>query len=177
MVSRLDALFRTTFRTTEQTDTWLGIKRDDPQHERKKHDRRDEPDDGIFGEDDASLSLQALKGFLTMLLAQAQGKSPETAPVPAQADGSVPAQNMAQRASAAYQNTAQHGMPPVPPAPAQDTVPPMALSAVEIEKIQRLLAALKTLEARGATSIPLLPGETFLDSLIAGASDRLGEDV
>jgi len=70
MYSRLDSIFRTTFRHTETTDTRLGIRREDRQDTRKrKHDRKEEKPESLW-EDSTSVSINALKAFLNDLLGE-----------------------------------------------------------------------------------------------------------
>jgi len=172
MVSRLEALYRTNFRTTEQTDSWLGIKRDEADKERKKNDSKEEESSDEFGEDDARLSIQSLYNFLKTLLQQQNPASTTSAPAAPETPPPNPL-NPATRAASAYQSTAQHAAPhgldttqKTQQEPGAEDTP--QLSTAEIEKIQRLLGNLETLSARGVVDISLIPADSFLDSLIAG---------
>ncbi|NCC23034.1 MAG: hypothetical protein EOM26_11340 [Alphaproteobacteria bacterium] len=109
MFSRLDPVFRTTLRHTEQTDARLGIReedaRDDP---RKKKSRRDANSEESEREDLAIVSIPALRAFLTGML-----EDPEAARAKAEqhAAGAAARNPQASRAAKAYQATASGGTP------------------------------------------------------------------
>ena len=74
MDSKLDSVLRTTFRTTEQTDSWLGIKRDESESGGKRKEREEKPQEDLSAEQMPSLSVQAIKAFLNSLVAEAEKK-------------------------------------------------------------------------------------------------------
>lgn len=184
MDSRLDSIFRTTFRTTEQTDSWLGIRREDAHDDRKPkhHDKKDDAD--AVSEEGASLSLPALYGFLQGLVAGQPGHlaasspiaPPHTSPPPVISPATSPTTSRAAAAMRAYQTSARstgtphvdlHDAPPAIAAPAID------LSTEEIRIIHQLLADIAVLAGRNVMTITLRPAENFLGSLVAGVAEMM----
>lgn len=188
MDSRLDGIFRTTFRTAEQTDSRLDIRRDEDQHHKRK-DKEDKEDSGEFDfDDDAHVSVSALYVFLRDLLVQGgvtntphTDQAPQTPQAPTPEP--PPHDQMAQRASMAanaYQTTARSGTPslsisdtapPPAPPPAGQTVD---LSADEIKIIQGLMVNLERLAKRGVTTLTIRKADTFLHSLQTAVSELIG---
>ena len=182
MDSKLDGVFRTTFRTTEHADSWLGIRHDDDRgHGKKKDEHKDESDEFSF-DDDAHVSVSALYVFLRDLLIQAGTAvptPPQTTPaaMPATpAPDAPPPTQVAQQASMAahaYQNTARQGSPSIsisdtaPPPPPAPNGPKVELSPDEIRTIQRLMSDLETLAGRGISTLTIKKADTFLQSLRA----------
>ncbi len=69
MFSRIDPLFKTLFRHTENTDTRQDIKRKEPLHEHhKQKDEHTDPQDNPLWEDETDVSVEALSSFLHSLL-------------------------------------------------------------------------------------------------------------
>ncbi|MCM2344543.1 MAG: hypothetical protein NDJ24_08285 [Alphaproteobacteria bacterium] len=168
MESRLDGIFRTGLRLTENADTRLGIRRDeseDGQHPKKQHER--EPDAASGWEDQTTLSVIALQQFLRALIATDSIYQPapeqHTAPVTLS-----PQQKTAHQAAHAYQSTARH-TPPVPPAtPPVPIAPPPdnpTLSAAENRAIHLLLQDLDILLQQGKTTLSIRKDGNFLESL------------
>lgn len=180
MESRLDSIFRTTFRTTEQTDSWLGIRREDAHDDRKPkhHDKKDDTDP--LSEEGATLSLPALYGFLQGLVAGQPGH-PAVTTTPAAPQAAPPPQTPTPQAAAAmraYQTSARStGTPHVDlhDAPPAITAPAVDLSAEEIRIIHQLLADIDVLAGRNVMTIPLRPAENFLGSLVAGVAEMMGK--
>lgn len=182
MSSELDPLFRVAFRHTEPVDT-----RHELRHEEKIDERRKRKQDGDNEKDDSAwtdkteVSVQALQAFLDGLLRQASQGDHATAPA---ADSTLqntepaPAPHhdeRAARATAAYQHTAHgtaysarhsynHGEAPAAPVTAG-----LVLSAEDIRAIHGLLDDLRLLDERGIVMLEILPGETFLQSLVDAA--------
>lgn len=84
MESRLDSIFRTTFRQTESADTGMGIRREDPRDEHKRKDGDgDQKKEAPVWEDDMVVSIAGLRQFLTTLIApDSVYQPPATAPPP-----------------------------------------------------------------------------------------------
>lgn len=177
MDSRLDSIFRTTFRQTESADTWMGIRREDPHDDRKrKSSDDDQKKDKPQWEDDTVVSIAALKQFLSTLIApdsvyQAQSPAPA---VPTQATLSTQ-QQRAHNAASAYQSTARHAAPGTTMTPPSS--PPSAvnntLSQEENRVIHQLLNDLDLLLQEGVTSLTIQKEGSFLESLQRAARDTL----
>ncbi len=182
MDSRLDQIFRTSFRQTESADTWMGIRREDPQdqHERKK--KGDDDKDKPVWEDETVVSIAALKQFLTSLIAptspymQQTAATTDTAHAPSE-PLSVQ-QQQAHHAAQAYQNTARHApMPPIPP----PSEPPRleinssspTLSTDESRTIHQILGLLDQLLNAGVGTLVIQKEGSFLESLKRSAEAAL----
>lgn len=176
MESRLDSIFRTTFRTTESADTWMGVRREDPHDEgRRKKDNEDNHPDKPLWEDDAVVSIAALKQFLTTLIAPDSkfqkpanniSTTPDHPPL-------SPQQQRAHNAASAYQTTARHApAPPVNITP--ETVPDSpTLSQEENRIIHQLMSDLDALLQNGVTSLTIQKDGSFLESLSRAARTML----
>lgn len=180
MDSKLDSIFRTRFHPAEKSDTWLGIRRQDPQDDRPGKDRDEKEDNPEFGEDNTTLSVTALHGFLNSLLQQAgttQAMTEQPPPVPETSLEPPPAQPGYRAAASAYQTASQSGGPalidrtdrPPPASPAAQ----IALSDNELQTIRRLLRDVEKLARYGGQMITLRPAATFLDSLALGVDEAL----
>ena len=159
MVSRLESLFRSTFRPAAPTDSWMGIRREEAQHERKDKNSDRHEDDEFDRDDSTDLSVAALRQFLESLF-------PPHAPqpvAPPPTEMPYPDQKTA-AAIHAYQSTARV------PAPATPVPPPESaqLSPVETATILAVLDDLNHLEQVGVETLTLRPesGELFLDSIV-----------
>ena len=166
MDSRLDNIFRTTFRHTESADTWMGIRREEPRDDqRRKKDGDDEKKEKPQWEDDMVVSIAALKQFLSTLIApdskfQQSTPTPESQPLSSQ-------QQRAHNAVNAYQrNTA--APPPPSPTPAAPT-----LSQDENRAIYQLMQDLDLLLQNGVTSLTIQKDGSFLESLTQSAKTML----
>jgi hypothetical protein len=185
MDSKLDSLFRTTFQPAQQTDTWQGIRREEPHNEQNKKKPRKEKEDGEFGDDEATLSVQALYEFLKNILTQAGEKMPgtiaQTMPDEELDDAPRPVNPASAHAARAYQTTARSapgqridfserpaGVASTPAGPA------LTLSAEELRTIHKLLDDIESLGRRGIGAIPLIPAESFLLSLALGVKAASG---
>ncbi len=176
MDSRLDSIFRTTFRQTESADTGMGIRRDDPrdQHKRKDNDD-DQKEDKPQWEDDTVVSIAALKQFLITLIAPDSIYQPPATPaVPTQISLST-RQQRAHNAASAYQSTARHAAYTAPsPTPAvAETKSNNTLSQEENRTIHQLLVDLDLLLQEGITSLRIQKEGSFLESLRLAARNTL----
>ncbi|MGZ9108876.1 MAG: hypothetical protein ACXW4B_08670 [Micavibrio sp.] len=178
MDSKLDSIFRTRFHPAEKSDTWLGIRRQDPQDDRPEKDRKDKEDDPEFGEDNTTLSVTALHGFLSTLLQQSGEAQTTPAPTPENPSAHAPAQPGYRAAASAYQTASQSGGPTLinrtdTPPPAASASPAITLSDDELQTIRRLLRDVEKLARYGGQMITLRPAATFLDSLALGVDEAL----
>lgn len=179
MDSRLDALFRTTFQPAQQTDTWQGIRREEPQGEHSKKNTYKHQDEKLEEEDHATLSVMALHEFLKNLLIQAGEKmawNVEQTMPPEDTDQAItaPLRSASATAARAYQTTARAvagqsiDFSERPINTQTPSGPSITLSADELRTIHQLIQDIEDLGRRGISSIPLLPAETFLQSLELG---------
>lgn len=177
MDSRLDQIFRTSFRQTESADTWMGIRREEPQDQHGRKKKNDEDKDKPAWEDETVVSIAALKQFLTSLIAPA---SPFMPPAAASADaGHSPEplsvqQQQAHHAAQAYQNTARHTpMPVTPPPPSEPPSSSPTLSTEENRTIHQVLDLLDQLLASGVSTLTIQKEGSFLESLKRSAETAL----
>ena len=178
MDSKLDSLFRTTFQPTQQTDTWQGIRREEPHDDREQNHPKKESEKDEFGDDEATLSVQALHEFLKNILTQAGEKMPATLAqtIPDdELDGPRQIDPASAHAALAYQNTARHTpgqridfSERLPAAASAPSGPAITLSAEELRIIHKLIDDIEALGQRGIGAIPLIPAESFLRSLALG---------
>ncbi len=174
MDSKLDSIFRTRFHPAEKSDTWMGIRRHDPDDGRHKKDREEKEDNPEFGEDNTTLSVTALHGFLMSLLPQ--DGAPQTAPETPDSSAHAPAPGY-RAATSAYQTAAASGRGPS--VSMTDTPPPSAaaplvtLSEDELCTVRQLLRDVEKLARYGGQTITLRPAATFLESLAMGVEDAL----
>jgi hypothetical protein len=177
MDSRLDNIFRTTFRQAESTDTWMGIRREEPRDDsrRKKGDDENKQEKPQW-EDDTVVSIAALRQFLSTLIAPdspLQQPTPEAAP---QHHAPSSQQQRAHNAVNAYQNTARHAAPASvstpPPATSPQTTHP-TLSQDENRTIHQLIHDLDILQQNGITSLTIQKEGSFLESLKQAANKAL----
>lgn len=186
-MEKLDAIFRTGFQSVEKTDTWLGIRRQDPGAERKQKEHAKPDEDGEFGEDHMTLSVTALHGFLHQLLQQAGAeKAPESGPQIAEVNPELgetqPAEDPRYRAAAsAYQSTAHNMDRPSlnmsTAEPGSSEAPRLNLSAAELRTIHAMIDDVAVLAERNITTITLRPAPTFLESLGNGVREALSNSV
>lgn len=175
MDSRLDSIFRTTFRQTESTDTWMGIRREEPRDDqRRKKDEDDDKKEKPQWEDDTVVSISALRQFLsTLIAADSPLQQPQSSPSPV-TDMPPPSsqQQRAHNAASAYQNTARHtALTPAPPA--AEPIPAPALSSEENRAIYQLINDLDILQQNGMTSLQIQKEGSFLESLQKAAQKAL----
>jgi hypothetical protein len=186
-MDKLDAIFRTGFQTVEKTDTWLGIRRQDPGEERKPRDHEKPEEDGEFGEDHTTLSVAALHGFLHQLLQQAGAEDVAEEPSliadinPELEPSQTPEDPRYRAAASAYQSTAQNMDRPSlnmsTTEQASSDAPRLALTAEELRTIHVMLDDVGVLAERNIPTITLRPAPTFLESLGNGVSEALGRAV
>lgn len=180
MDSRLDSLFRTTFQPAQQTDTRQGIRREEPQHDQQKKQKKKDGENAESGDDEATLSVQALHEFLRNILTQAGEKMPsgihQTMPEEDRSASSRPADPASAHAALAYQ-TAARATPgrridfsERPGAAATPAGPAITLSAEERRTVHKLLEDIEALGQRGIGAIPLIPADSFLHSLVLGVA-------
>ena len=182
MDSRLDSVFRTTFRTTESADTSMGIRREDPRDDHKrKSDDDDQRQEKPQWEDDTIVSIAALKQFLITLIApDSIYQAPAAPAVPTQATLSTQ-QQRAHNAASAYQATARHAAysQAAHTAAQATTQPPQeaknsnTLSAEENRIIHQLLHDLDLLLQEGVMSLTIQKEGSFLESLTRAARSTL----
>lgn len=181
MDSRLDQIFRTSFRQTESADTWMGIRREEPQDQHGRKKKNDEDKDKPAWEDETVVSIAALKQFLTSLIAPASPFMPPPVASAAASHGPPPLsvqQQQAHHAAQAYQNTARHAPVPVIPPPSEPprTEPPSSsptLSTEENRTIHQVLDLLDQLLASGVSTLTIQKEGSFLESLKRSAETAL----
>lgn len=186
-MEKLDAIFRTGFQSVEKSDTWLGIRRQDPGEERKPKEHRKPDEDGEFGEDHMTLSVTALHGFLHQLLQQAGAESteetgPQIAEINPELHENQPAEDPRYRAAAnAYQSTAHNMDRPSlnmnAAEPGSPEAPRLNLSAEELRTIHVMIDDVAILAERNIPTIALRPAPTFLESLGNGVREALSSSV
>ncbi len=179
MFSNFGNLFITRSRQAEHADTRLDIRRHDPDQEgRRKKDDAQKENSGFETDDNATVTVEALRIFLENFLVSLQ---------PQKSDGGqkiVAPQNHApesaarthtdgeaSRAAGVYQHVAQKVDRTTPPPAAththDDTPPPVELAAADIRTIHQLLADLKPLTDRGIEYLVIERSDSFLGSLVA----------
>lgn len=165
MESRLDGVFRTGLRLTENADTRLGIRRDESEGGRqRKEEEKDEQDRQASWEDETTLSVTALQQFLRALVAT---DSIYQTP-PARSDETVtlsPQQKTAHQATKAYQSTASHSPPATAVTPADPLPDNPTLSTAENRIIHQLLRDLDLLLQQNKTTLIIRKDGDFLESL------------
>lgn len=175
MLSRLDPVFRTILRRTEETDTRLHIRRDESQGQEKG---KKGPESGEYTplawEDSATVSVAALKAFLQTLL---QGTLPaKDTPSPHSFSPERETGSVSYRAARAYQTTgrAVHDpnieaqLPPPPPAgggAAEAVSLGSDFSEKDLADVQRFVADLIELERLGVTDLTIQRSQTFLEGV------------
>jgi hypothetical protein len=168
-------------RQAETTDTRQGIRRHDPEHERKKNKKRDSDGPVGFDEDDSAIvSVAALRVFLENFLKSTENAAPaeskkeenssETIPY-AQDAAAEPARPSGQAAHAAhaYQHSARTGENTYSAADGQasETVAQsLGLSSAEVRTIHTLLEDLKNISDRKIEYLHIERSESFLQSLV-----------
>lgn len=180
MDSRLDSLFKNTFRQTERTDTWMGIRREEPRDDqRRKNDDHKDDEDKTVWEDNMAVSIASLRQFLLSLLeSQApdpQDKGAQTSEAPEEHPLTT-TQQKTHKAINAYQTTARHSTPTPPPVAEAPVKPnPAALTQEENRDIYQLLQDLDNLLAQGITSLTIQKDGSFLQSLRKSAASALDQ--
>lgn len=179
MDSRLDNIFRTTFRQTESADTWMGIRREEPRgDQRRKKNEEEESKKKPEWEDDTVVSISALRQFLSSLIAPESPLLQTTATTVTEQTSLTTQQQRAHTAANAYQNTARHAseQSAAPPAPVVKTSTSQpALSQDENRAIYQLLNNLDLLQQNGITSLHIRKEGSFLESLTRAAEWQLSQ--
>lgn len=167
MFSNFGNLFITRSRQAEHADTRLDIRRHDPDQEgRRKKDDTQKENSGFETDDNATVTVEALRVFLENFLVSLQPQksdggqkiiapqnhAPKSAPR-THTDGE------ASRAAGVYQHVAQKVDRTAPP--------PVELAAADIRTIHQLLADLKPLTERGIEYLVIERSDSFLGSLVA----------
>lgn len=183
MFSNFGNLFITRPRQAEHTDTRLGIRRHEPEQEgRRKKDGEQKENPGFETDDNATVTIEALRVFLENFLVSLQPQKSDgktgggqkiTAPqnhTPESSPGRPHPDGEAAKAAGVYQHVAQKVDRTAPSATAHtqdETPPPVELAAADVRAIHQLLADLKPLGARGVEYLVIERSDSFLGSLIA----------
>ena len=178
MFSRLDPVFRTILRRTEETDARLHIRRDESQGQGKgKKGSESGEYSPLAWEDSATVSVAALKAFLQTLL---QGTLPmQDTRFPSTPSSSLPDKDVGSvsyRAAQAYQTTgrAVHDPniemppPPLPPAgggAAEAISLGSDFSEKDLADVQRFVTDLIELERLGVVDLTIQRSQTFLEGV------------
>ncbi len=189
MFSNLGPLFKATLRQTEQADTRMSIRKDDPRDQGKRRgSEREENGDSDLWEDSMGVSIESLRLFLTNFVEgkiapavgapSPAGAQTDSAPHTSLAPEVRPPQNThTARAVHAYQSMAEktggayHAPPPAAPASDVDL-----LHAEDVRVIHILIADLKMLAEAGYDTLPLEKSDSFLHALQEGV-ERLKSGV
>ena len=166
MFSRLEPLFKNTFRKAESTDTRQAIRREDKKDGRRKnHDKESETADSELWKDSTYVSVEALKAFLSAFLEQQIKDERDEAQ-------SQPSSNSQSRQSAttrgykaaqAYQNMADKAAQPVQEKPESRRTD--AVESEDVRIMNKLIDDLNTLSGKGVTDLNIQKEGTFLESL------------
>ena len=170
MDSKLDPVYRALFRHAEHTGDRQDIKREEaPGGDGRRKDDREPADRPDPWQDDAAVSVTALRAFLLNLL----GGEAVTAPAPPQS-APRPADPLVARAAGAYRTTAAHqAPPPAAPVTATPATPAPGLTPDDIRAIRQLIADLDRLSSRQIDVLRIEKNGTFLQSLAAAATRAL----
>ncbi len=173
MDSRLDNVFHNVFRQTESTDTWMGIRREEPRDDprRKKGDEEEKKEEPKW-EDNAVVSIAALKQFLTTLIAPGS-EFQKAAPTLTETHNLSPQQRRAHNAASAYQTTARHVPSPAPVTAPEAKSDSPTLTQEENRIIHQLMNDLEVLLQNGVTSLVIQKEGSFLESLSQSAKAAL----
>ena len=174
MFSTLGNIFSIKPRQAESTDTRLGIRRHEPEQEQgRKKQKADEGTEFFNTEDEATVSIEALKIFLENFLKSQQEPEKTARPVSQAATAETPVQTShasgeASQAANAYQATAQTNKKSAPPTASTEESPQgPTLQAHEIRTIHTLLNDLSELSARNIEYLRIERSDSFLNSLVA----------
>lgn len=185
MFSSIGKIFTTPPRQAEHSDTRQDIQRHDPEYERRKKKKQNEPED-LFSEDGATVSVQALRIFLENFLKSLQEQG-ETTPQNAQHDPeqeefawfkaneeaggqseNKPKSGNAAYAAGAYQHVAAaQQRTSLLEDSGVDGAPLIRLEASEVRTIHAILEDLKNVEKKKIEFIRIERSESFLQSIAA----------
>jgi hypothetical protein len=169
-------------RQAEHADTRLGIRRHDPDQNRKGHQDESPRSEGFLYEDNASVSVEALIVFLQSLTGDGLAERTDRAPAAPGLDNAAPqtvssSQNRpaqdrptgrSAHAAQAYAQTARAGAlaPPIQNSAAA-SLP--GLTESDLHSIHRLIGELKSLAQAGVEFLTIEREESFLQSLSSAA--------
>ena len=169
----------------QSTDTRLGIRRHDPEFQRGQHNNQEDPQSGFDEDDDAVVSIKALKLFLENILKE-RAPAAKSAMRKAAAEqetlfdveehrGAQLHQTQQSSHAAMAANAYQRGARALPQKEiinnTQKTPTQGAkLSAEDTHIVHGLLNDLKTLSARNIQYLRIERSESFLGSLVAAVN-------
>lgn len=191
MFSALGSIFSIKPRQAEQTDTRQGIQRHDPEYERRRKDK-EPPKEDSFNQDNATVSVAALRVFLENFVktsAKENAETPTTAEqlfedeqktasdFTAEAETQAPSSEdtrahknspAAAHAASSYQNAADANEKSSVLFETTDATsgPSLDLSAADIRTIYALIEDLKTLSEANVEYLNIERADSFLESLI-----------
>lgn len=165
-------------REAESTDARLGIRRHDPDQERRRKKEGEADGPSAFDTDDsATVSVEALRLFLENFLASLQTGAVEDAPQMASAEIEMPpapqrnaprenspVAGQAAQAASAYQSSAR-ATEKNADAPSAGAMPAIKLEAHEVRSIHSLLDDLTEISGHGVEFLTIGRSDTFLHSL------------
>ena len=190
MFSNIGNIFAPKPREAESADTRLGIRHHDPDQDRQKKNRKDKEQQALFStEDDATVSIEALRVFLENFLRSSSSgtESPEqeTAPHPdlteqqpgprnhADSLREQPETQIRNETAARAAHTYQAMADSMDRAPAPASAPPLisstALKGQDVRTIHSLLDDLKILSERNVKHLRIERSDSFLHSLATAA--------
>lgn len=182
MFSQLGPLFKTHLRQAEKSDARLEIRRDERNDQGRKHDEPpQEEESSALWEDSTTVSIEALKVFLSGFLTSKTGTAPETSNRSlSQAETESlpqeplhPVNTRTARAVKAYGSAAAQASPP--PAPPQmpennsdrnDLDLSELLEADELRTIHVLVTELDNLARNGVQTLTIEKADSFLKALV-----------
>lgn len=170
MDSKLDPVYRALFRHAEHSSDRQDVKREEaPGGDHRRKDDRDRPERPDPWQDDAAVSVSALRAFLLNLLGGEQAAAqapPQMTP--------RPSDPLAARAAGAYRTTAAHQEPPTAIPAADPTARPApGLTPDDIRTMRQLITDLDRLSSRQINMLRIEKNGTFLQSLSAAAAHAL----
>jgi hypothetical protein len=169
MFSRLDPALKGTFRVTEETDTWMGIRQDEEQGENRKRKEKHEEDENPDARDEATVSIDALTSFLTNMM-YSENPLQEVDKAARNKERSLSPEA---KAASAYQKMADKTATASTPS-ATSTGDSPQLSSQEKVLIARLIEDLKYLSDRGVTQITIgRTDSSLLEGFIEAAETAL----
>jgi len=183
MDSRLDTLFTAQIRHAETLDTRQGIRRHEEQPGREKHHHeKQEENKSDLWEDQAAVSVRALKVFLEQLVApagslgapggEAVGISAQVAAHSVHKTGSGESAKAAQAYARTQRATSADAPPAAPPSAA---LPVIELTVEEMRIIHALIKDLDLLATRHVETLTLAKSDSFLQALQEAVGRVIGD--
>jgi hypothetical protein len=183
MFSKLEPLFKTTFRQAESTDTRQAIRRDESKSGRKNSDDNTQQDeDNDLWTDSTIVSVAALKAFLTDFLKEqidSEKQQQEESASITDAQTQVAENTLARKAHSAYETSAHYAdayskrqTDGATPPPSQE-IPADLLDNEDVRIMNKLIVGLQTLESRNVTELNIQREGTFLESLEKAVKNAL----